>query len=81
LSVAANAEAVEFVFVDDELAMLVAHPNPTGVSLAARVPGDPRSIDVLAIDRDQIFRPGEDEYIRVPVVKVAGQAFVGLACN
>ena len=77
--VAADAVAVEFVFVNDQAAGWIAHPESVGVALVAWMAGDPGSVRVLPIHRHQVFGAGEDEDVRILGVEVLRQALVGLA--
>src|SRR5438046_2576962 len=74
--IAPDAIAVEFVFVDDHAARLVAHPESVGISLVASMAGDPRPVSVLAIHRDEVFGTRKDEDVRVVRVEVLRQPLV-----
>jgi len=76
--VAANPVAVELVLVHDQAALLVAHPESVGVLLVSWIAGDPRSVSVLPIHRDQVLSAGEDEDIRVLHVAVLRQPLLSL---
>src|SRR5262249_15909424 len=79
--VAPHAVTVEFVFVNDQAAKCVLHPEPVSVSLETWMDGDPSTFGVLPIDRHQVFRSRKDKGIRIDGVEILWQAFVGLACN
>ena len=78
-SISTYAIAIDFVLVDYQAAGRVAHPEPVVVSLEAGMCADPRPVGILAIDRHEIFRPGDDVDVRVIGVVVPRQSSVGLA--
>ena len=76
--VAADAVAVEFVFVNDQAADGSRTQNPSRPA-GTRMAGDPGSVRVLPEHRHQVFGAGEDEDVRLLGVEVLRQALVGLA--
>ena len=59
--VAANAVAVELVFVNDEAAEWISNPEPVRIPLESWMAGHPGSVKVLPIHGHQVFGVGEDE--------------------
>src|SRR5262245_36771278 len=67
--IAPHAVTVEVVFVHDEAAGWIPHPEAVRVTLKTLAAGDPGTVRVLPIDRHQIFGTREDEDIGIDSVE------------
>src|SRR5262245_8255378 len=70
--VSADSVAVYFIFMDHQAAEFVPHPDSFHISPETFMIGDPATVGVLAIDRHQVFRARDDEYVRIDGVEIPG---------
>lgn len=63
----------------DQVALLITEPESLRVSSVFRMAGDPRSVDVLPVNRQQVFHARENEDIRFLRVEILRQTLLSLA--
>src|SRR4051794_25997676 len=78
-AVPAHAVGFDCVFVNDQIPGRIPHPESNSIAPVARMGGDPSSIRILAVYRDQVFGAGKEKYIGLPIVEILRQSLFGLA--